>query len=710
MDQVDLQLCVSVNETESCKNYLKSNTEAEKLHKQAINSFVYLADDEKCKQVLLEYNNAIECADFRPIMTLFSDVQNADLIVRVAQGNYFKQIDRLLIGALDIQNHGRATVNNYGIEKTFRTLEEIETELYLISEELRVTNDLAEMSKDEPQRAFAATMSGLERYMYDGGDLTTEKENRANTTWIIKSKDSEFVNNLQREFIIPSNTKLLNVNIESEDLENINNETLVTDLPFGNRLKTLERVNMANNGDRETDNIFLKTGKIPDTVIINIPSKDFLSLVGGEGYALQCMFIDWFRLPYKNRPVVIMYTNGFTSPLHTKFDYQGFLFCDTPDELRNTLKIARRFKQNQDSEIYNPSKLEKGQKDAYDNSDLREWENQTADTFQSLEHIIKRFQFRNFLINGLNPQTTGDREEFSERKKSIIPEKPIKTILDLGTGEGRIAGILARLGYNVMGLDISSEQLAKSRERIHEEGEGLRGEKDYPGLSYHALRKLEKVDLMSNLDINLSDEETRNHYLTVQGSFFELQSVLNDTLIEWNNRYTSTDRYSFFGTSPSNMHAFSEEINMFSNVGFDVAMFNWHTFCEIGSPENQKKVLEQVLNVLSPGGELILEIPDRTIEPYASALREYHTNYPEEPYGTIRDRIPNDFQGLEGETLYPPRYFPDINEIVILLKSLGFDIDERDVLTYPVIGKDEKSGQKTLVLKENFITARKPRW
>lgn len=206
----------------------------------------------------------------------------------------------------------------------------------------------------------------------------------------------------------------------------------------------------------------------------------------------------------------------------------------------------------------------------------------------------------------------------------------------------------------------------------------------------------------------LSDADTADHYLPVEGSFFNLQYALNQALIEWHDRYPDIDPYAFFNESPFNEYAFSDERDMFADVGFDAAMFNWHTFCEIGSPENQKNVLEQILNILDRGGELILEIPDRKIEPYASALRAYHTAHPAEQYGTIRDPKPADFQGLEGEDMYPPRYFPDINELILLLKSVGFEVDPaKDVQTYLITGNDQSTGQETLTLKEHFITARK---
>lgn len=267
--------------------------------------------------------------------------------------------------------------------------------------------------------------------------------------------------------------------------------------------------------------------------------------------------------------------------------------------------------------------------------------------------------------------------------------------------------MLARAGYNVMGLDISRAQLARSRERMKEEGEGLRGEKEELGLSYHALMRLHEEGVV-DAPIS-SDKDAKMKLLTVQGSFFELQDVLNQALVEWDNLYPDVDRDVFFDRNPwGEPFAFRNPKNMFLDSGFDEAMFNWHTFCEVGSPENQKRVLEQILNVILPGGELIIEIPDRNIEPYASALRAYYAAHPDEPYGTIRDPKPEGFQGLEGQDMYPPRYFPDINELTLLLKSVGFEIDPKtDIQSYMIERADPKTGEKSLTLKEHFITARK---
>lgn len=298
-------------------------------------------------------------------------------------------------------------------------------------------------------------------------------------------------------------------------------------------------------------------------------------------------------------------------------------------------------------ELFDPPQLELSQREAYTDSDLRAWERRTADTYQSLKHVLLRFK---------------------ERKT------PVKYILDIGTGEGRIAGMLARLGYKVIGLDISSEQLQRGRERIKQEGQGLRGEKEMSGLSYHDLLKLQEEGLLPRTPI-LDDEEAAENYIQVQGSFFNIADALSKAGI---------------------------------NFRFDAAVVTWHTYDEFGPTKSQETILEQIWSLLNNGGELIKEIPNRKFEPYASALQKYHINNPTEPYGTIRDKKP---VGTDGqEELYPPRYFPDINELILLLKSKGFDIDlQKDVQTYMIEDKETSESERGPAFEEYFVVATKPK-
>jgi hypothetical protein len=132
-----------------------------------------------------------------------------------------------------------------------------------------------------------------------------------------------------------------------------------------------------------------------------------------------------------------------------------------------------------------------------------------------------------------------------------------------------------------------------------------------------------------------------------------------------------------------------------------MATINWHTLLEAGSPEHMIDVLEQVFDVLYLGGELVVEIPDRSIEPYASAIKAHHLAHPDEPFGTLRDPKPND----DGE--YSARYFPDKDEFISMVKAAGFSIGDEDIQTYFIETTDPETGKRRLEVKEYFITARK---
>jgi hypothetical protein len=88
-------------------------------------------------------------------------------------------------------------------------------------------------------------------------------------------------------------------------------------------------------------------------------------------------------------------------------------------------------------------------------------------------------------------------------------------------------------------------------------------------------------------------------------------------------------------------------------------------------------------------------------------LTDYHKAHPNEPLGTIRDSTSTEpgeatTQGNDEDT---PRYFPDRNELVLLLQAVGFEPD--NVETY-LITKQDDAGDTHLQAKELFICARKP--
>lgn len=535
----------------------------------------------------------------------------------------------------------------------------------------------------DPARLLPAAISHRDKKKNEG--FLEKEQMKTSRLLIIQDREyPQFIEELRKEGVVPTGEEIEDGNVLPVDYKKGSTATIY--LPQGSRNGVLKKMELANAKDSDTHNFFRTFETPPETVIVHIPSRDSLRT---NEYAYRELWLDWFRLPPGNRPRIIAYTPGFSPMLFQRHDYQGFLFCSSSDELRDVLELSNALAQEQARRLYNPQVLTSAQMDAYDNSNLREWDNRTADTYQSLKLILQRFHLRNALY------LKGDLEE-----ELFTPQRSISTILDIGTGERRIAQMLARLGLKVMGLDISRTQLERGRIRIKEEGEGLRGEKEHPGLSYQALLKLQREGILSREPI-WDDEETARNYLSVQGSFFDLHRVLNQALIEWDKRFPGINIRDFFNRYRYRNAAFSIKWDMFLDAGFDAAIVNWNTFCEFGSPENQKDILEQILNVLSIGGELMIEISDRTREPISSALQKYYAEHPDEPYGTIRDPKPPGFEGLQGEELYPPRYFPDINELLLLLKSLGYEVDPKsDVKKYLI----EDEGIST---SEYFITARK---
>lgn len=463
------------------------------------------------------------------------------------------------------------------------------------------------------------------------------------------------------------------------------------------------------------DHLLPRGDNTPEVVIMHVPNGDSLA----HSYEYRVGLIDAeTNFNQSNRPTVILYTDGFAPQLYQKHEFQGVLFASTEEELQKSVALAEKVRKLRDKDAsLRPEGLAPLQEKQYDASDdLREWEHKTADTYQSLKHILERIIKRDDLLRAYNEKKYSRLFDsdgwYVPQDSSLQPTRPIKTILDLGTGEGRIGGMLARLGFHVMGLDISQATLDRGKQRFIEEGEGLRGERDDPTLSYPAIEKLAKEDgifgsrvLVDSTKIEpiLDDTEALKHYVTTKGDFFNLHRDVHIAIREWESRYPGINKHTFFQAEDS-QYAFKMKENMLSDIGFDMAMFNWHTFCEIGDPDNQEKVLHQIQNVLWPGGELVIEIPDRTQEPYASMIQQFHKTHPDKPFGTLQDPKP------DGDGNFSARYFPGKDELLLLLQRVGFEVDEaQDVQTYDIGQIDEQTGEEKPAIKEYFITARKSR-
>jgi SAM-dependent methyltransferase len=720
------------------------SAKAQAQHENVISELATIEKIPELSSILEVYFEALEAVDFDEITEILSMVEGSQAIGDMAREQYITQVDDLLLGARDIQERGSAQVMTFGFSTSYDSLGDVQA---VIEEMIRDITDLRDLVAKQVvggdiTSLHAEVLTKLDKYMFEGRVFKLKQEDLKGAVIFHGEGDGGNATQLFEE---------REGDYKAESGKGGAKQVELSRMQSNRRLR--EKIELAKKGDNETDNMFLAMEELPETVVIYTADTDFFDNVKGYGVAMQNVLLDYYRLPYEKRPNIVVYTHGFEPALEFKHDYQGFLFCSSQNELNNVLSLVNTSKKTLRDEIYNPESLVSGQREAYDNSDLREWENRTADTYQSLKHIFEIISERNVLSAfarmryfsyDFGPQDIDEilKEQHTPKYKLLMdavrqhrrfrgqndPESPLTwheafdfasrsqgmnthdfkvlTALDLGTGEGRNAGMIARIGVNVLGLDISPEQLKRLQKRVVEEGEGLRGEVDRPGLSYPALLKLSDEGLLPGVPI-VDDQEAAKKLQTVEGNFFELQNTLNKELVAWEAKHQGVDLFEFFGETPDSPYVFSNERNMFSDVGFDMAMFNWHTFCEVGTPENQRMVLEQILNVMDRGGMLILEIPDRKIEPYASALRQYHQEHPDEPYGTIRDKKPDDFEGLEGEDMYPPRYFPDINELVLLLKSVGYEVSMDDVKTY-LVQEEGADGKGKMTLKEHFIVAKKP--
>lgn len=635
----------------------------------------------------------------------FQEIEGATLVWGAAEKNMYKQMQELDIAAAQVLKGKPATVSVFGAYKTFHTIDEVVGALERMRADFQIVAAL-------PPGFDAFRKNGLsvlDKYLFDSRNLEAAKDTQVKTLILEDPRDYEPYD--------PEYQKILeSLGMESKHHRGLAARLVQEGIFAENEIQKPEGLDgRFDNGTIAVEplslhgaalDVFDQDFGLPEMIVVNVSTEKKIKEYH-ERY--QALYRNYLTCKFQDRPAVVMYTDTFTPTLHDKWAYEGFLFCSTPDELRSMLCVAKELtalKQKPDD--MQPEALAPLQQSQYDKStDLREWEHITADTYQSLAHLLERFQMRNSLYQEAQrrrspkyiKQPDGSYIPSADEKNSLIPQRPIKTILDIGTGEGRIAGMLARLGFNVVGMDISPEMLKKAKERIKAEGQGLRGEREDPTLSYPALQRLQKEGKLPQAPI-LDDAEAQAHFVTAKGSFFDLEYGLNKFKTHMYNP-------EFFNDPGAEYREYGSLEDAAQDLVFDAATMNWHTLDEVGDSSNQQDVLIQIFNQLERGGELTVEVPDTMVDPYASAIKDYHDTHPDEPFGTHKDTYTAE-DGTQRE--YSPRYFPNRNELVVLLQSVGFEIDpQKDIQTYLITSKDPKTGKERLQVKELFITARKPK-
>lgn len=266
---------------------------------------------------------------------------------------------------------------------------------------------------------------------------------------------------------------------------------------------------------------------------------------------------------------------------------------------------------------------------------LRELENVTADTRQTLENFLTAIE--------------------GHRQQAGIE---IRTVLEAGVGEGRIAIPLILMGYKVIGVDISKERLPIARVRLLEEVEEFvrQGGPREGSLAYIAWEFM--------------DEEQRAKRRE------ELAKILQDFALEGNlEQFLAED----FITE-------QERIQLLGKAGLEIlakerpqaVIFAWNTFNFMGGPDQMVRVLRRVYDVLPPGGFLFIEIPDRETGPYPEILREYLRKHPEALPGMseARPETRGELYVTDEKAPGAARYFPAEGELAYLLGLSGFKVTE----------------------------------
>jgi|GEM_PF-6838180 len=276
--------------------------------------------------------------------------------------------------------------------------------------------------------------------------------------------------------------------------------------------------------------------------------------------------------------------------------------------------------------------------------DLREYEDKTTDTAQTLDHALEVIEDDPYL------RVTSDND--------------FLTIINYGAGGARDSIPFALLGHKVNGIDISARMVAQGQERVMEfQSMAANGTVD----PYK--QQIDQVIADHNLSYGPEDVAALSQRIDIREGNFSTFS---------GEQYKKT-----FG-EPA-----------------DAAMMMWHTFGFAGDHDGQRQALTNIYDSLRPGGMVIIEMPDRNFGQYARMIRKYHAEHPSEPFGAVVD-APSSQPGQvteQNSANLSPRYFPSREEIETVLQESGFEIEH--VRTYFVRNEDN------LVIKENMYVARK---
>lgn len=299
-----------------------------------------------------------------------------------------------------------------------------------------------------------------------------------------------------------------------------------------------------------------------------------------------------------------------------------------------------------DDSLLAPAVISRSLERLYNNPDfnLRDYEGKTTDQSISLEKVLSGIDGSPL---GLIAKASGER----------------LTLYDIGAGEGRMAIPLSLLGYDVVGIDISSRMISQIPERIERVNKAIQGNAE--DLAVTAINNVAtKMRKGAEAQVRPNSVDIR------QGNFFE---------------FTGDDFRQSFGERA------------------DCAIIMWHTLGFAGSPESMAQVLQNAYESLKPGAVIMIEMPDRNFGGYARAIREYYGNHPDQPFGAIVDAPSRGKSPTENnEAISSSRYFPSDIEIISALEASGFSFER--VETYFVRTEDRKG----LAIKENLFIASKP--
>ncbi len=274
-----------------------------------------------------------------------------------------------------------------------------------------------------------------------------------------------------------------------------------------------------------------------------------------------------------------------------------------------------------------------------------------------------------------------------ETIQDLLPEQDL-TILEAGTGEGRIAIPLALLGHTVVGTDINASRLVKTKERMLTLAQALTNE----GATnndplYTLLQQVLPPEQIDDIRHRLKKRLQEVPHFTQLPKDIQRELLAGDFIHALESQLETLTPYSF--------EAIYEDTP-------DLIVAPWNFINFTGSPHKMVTMLNRLSSLVKKDGVVIVEIPDPTTGPYPELIIKHTETHPEDLPGIVTAKASPTDKPYSPEKQGNRRYFPQLEEFEHYCHLAGLKV--LDVKHYDAfIGEDSYTEVAFILQKKDRL-------